>query len=61
MSPFGHIAEEEIRLISAYLLDMDADRKAKETAVEPYFRALAYTKFLDEEEISGYCPSLGHP
>jgi len=60
MPPFAHLPEDDVQMIASYLLDLDVTGKGKEvSARKPYYRALDYTKFLDEQGYPATAPPWG--
>lgn len=60
MPPFAHLPEDDVQLIASYLLDIEAAGKDQnESARKPYYRAIDYTKFLDEEGYPATAPPWG--
>lgn len=60
MPPFAHLPEDDVQLIASYLLDIETTGKGEnESARKPYYRAIDYTKFLDEEGYPATAPPWG--
>ena len=62
MPSFSQIPEDELQLISAYLMNLeinDAESKINNFKKAPYYQALDYTKFLDENGYPATAPPWG--
>ncbi len=59
MPPFSHIPEDEVQQIAAYLLDEKASFEADAAVRSPYYRAINYIKFLDDQGYPATAPPWG--
>jgi len=60
MPPFAHLPEDDVQLIASYLLDIETTGKGENGSDrKPYYRAIDYTKFLDEEGYPATAPPWG--
>lgn len=60
MPPFAHLPEDDVQLIAAYLLDIEAGGNETENAsVKPYYTSLGYNKFLDQQGYPATKPPWG--
>ncbi len=59
MPPFSHIPEDELQQIAAYLLDKEGSAEVDSVAKSPYYRAINYIKFLDDQGYPATAPPWG--
>lgn len=60
MPPFAHLPEDDVQLIAAYLLDIEAtDGEATEPKTKPFYASMGYNKFLDQEGYPATKPPWG--